>query len=194
MHGSHSEARVRMPLDHAGAHVPPGGALQGPVGTAAGKARQGAPGSLPERLPASPPGWAGTATPLQAGAPAAAALPARAATAAGTPGWSPTGARTRFGHRVLCPAHGAAMCAACPATGRALNAAAPWATRGTGRRRQRSAQGPGRCVRGFKRPSRCTGLHPPPRKLLGSRGRGSPRGSSEDEPQLAQQRCCRRYC
>ena len=35
-------------------------------------------------------------------------------------------------------------------------------------------------MRGFKRPSRCTGLHPPPCTVLGSRGRESPHGSSEE--------------
>ena len=70
------------------------------MGAAADKAWQGAPGSFPERLLASLPGWSGAAAPLQADAIAAAVLPTCAATAAGAPGWSSTGARTRFGHRV----------------------------------------------------------------------------------------------
>ena len=61
-----------------------------------GRGRQEA--FLNDYLP-RPLGGLRAAAPLPAGAPAAAALPARAATTAGAPGWSPMGARTRFGHR-----------------------------------------------------------------------------------------------
>ena len=55
-------------------------------------------------------------------------------------------------------------------------------------RRQRNAQGPGCCVRGSKRPSKCPSLRPPPSTVLGSGERESPRGSSEDEPPQARRR------
>ena len=70
------------------------------MGAVDGEAGQGAPRGLLERLLASPLGRSGAVAPFLVGAPAAAALPARAATTAGAPGWSPTGARTRFGHSV----------------------------------------------------------------------------------------------
>ena len=72
-----------------------------------------------------------------------------------------------------------------------------WDLRGTGWRRQRNAQGPGRCVRGFKGPSRCTGLRPPPPPQArcwapegGSRRRAHQRMSRRRRGSA----CCRRQC
>ena len=93
--------------------------------------------------------------------------------------------------RVLCPAHGAATCAACAATGQGIKYCCSLGHEG---HRQRSAQGPGRCVRGSKRPSKCTGLRPPQARCWAPEG-GSRRGAHQ---RMSRRRrgsaCCRRQC
>ena len=185
-----TEAHVCVPPGHAAAHAPPRGALQGPLGGVAGAAGQGAPKRFPERLPTSPPGWTGAAASLQAGAPAAAALPARAATAAGAPGRGPAGARMRFGHRlciVHCTRSGDVRGVYCDWSGLYVllllgSRGAPTGTGSTTRRGQGAA-----CV-APSAPASAKACAHPPRTVLGSRGRESPRGSSEDEPPPARQR------
>ena len=90
--------------------------------------------------------------------------------------------------RILCPAHGTATCAACAATRQGIkyccslghegHRLVPAAQRAGARALRVWLQGPQQ----VHRPA------PPPRTVLGSRGRESPRGSSEDEPPQDRQR------
>ena len=177
-----------MPPSHAKAHAPPAGAPQGPLGAGAVKVGLGAPGSLPERLLASPPGSLGAAAPLQAGAPAAAALRAPASTAAGAPGWSPICARTWSGHPAcIMPPQGAATCTARAATGRGFE----WC-HSLGHEGHRQAHGTATCrsqgVACVASSAQQVQRHVPlQRTVLGSQGRESPRASSEDDWTQARQ-------
>ena len=63
--------------------------------------------------------------------------------------------------RVLCPAHRAATCAACAATGRGIKYCCSLGHEGHRLAPAAQRAGPGRFLRGFKRPGRCTGLRPP---------------------------------
>ena len=93
--------------------------------------------------------------------------------------------------RVLCPAHGAATCAACAATGQGIKYCCSLGHEG---HRQRNAQGRGPCVRGFKRPSKCTRLRPPQARCWAPEG-GSRRGAHQ---RMSRRRHggarCRRQC
>ena len=90
--------------------------------------------------------------------------------------------------RVLCPAHGAATCAACAATGQGIKYCCSLGHEG--HRLAPAAQRAGaRALRAWLQAPQQ--VHPPaphPGTVLGSRGRESPRGSSEDEPPQARRR------
>ena len=89
---------------------------------------------------------------------------------------------------VLCPAHGAATCAACAATGQGIKYCRSLGHEG--HRLAPAAQRAGaRALRAWlQAPQQVHPPAPPPGTVLGSRGRESPRGSSEDEPPQAQRR------
>ena len=90
--------------------------------------------------------------------------------------------------RVLCPAHGAATCAACAATGQGIKYCCSLGHEG--HRLAPAAQRAGaRALRAWlQAPQQVPRPAPPPGTVLGSRGRESPRGSSEDEPPQARRR------
>ena len=90
--------------------------------------------------------------------------------------------------RVLCPAHGAATCAACAATGQGIKYCCSLGHEG--HRLAPAAQRAGaRPLRAWlQAPQHVRQPAPSPGTVLGSRGRESPRGSSEDEPPQARQR------
>ena len=90
--------------------------------------------------------------------------------------------------RVLCPAHGAATCAACAATGQGIKYCCSLGHKG--HRLAPAAQRAGaRALRAWlQAPQQVPRPAPPPGTVLGSRGRESPRGSSEDEPPQARRR------
>ena len=90
--------------------------------------------------------------------------------------------------RVLCPAHGAATCAACAATGQGIKYCCSLGHEG--HRLAPAAQRAGaRALRAWlQAPQQVPLPAPPPGTVLGSRGRESPQGSSEDEPPQAQRR------
>ena len=90
--------------------------------------------------------------------------------------------------RVLCPAHGAATCAACAATGQGIKYCCSLGHEG--HRLAPAAQRAGaRALRSWlQAPQQVPRPAPPPGTVLGSRGRESPRGSSEDEPPQARRR------
>ena len=89
---------------------------------------------------------------------------------------------------VLCPAHGAATCAACAAIGQGIKYCCSLGHEG--HRLAPAAQRAGaRALRAWlQAPQQVHPPVPPPGTVLGSRGRESPRGSSEDEPPQARQR------
>ena len=90
--------------------------------------------------------------------------------------------------RILCPTHGAATCAACVATGQGIKYCCSLGHEG--HRLAPAAQRAGaRALRAWlQAPQQVHRRAPPSRMVLGSRGRESPRGSSEDELPLARQR------
>ena len=90
--------------------------------------------------------------------------------------------------RVLCPAHGAATCAVCAATGQGIKYCCSLGHEG--HRLAPAAQRAGaRALRAWlQAPQQVHPPAPPPGTVLGSRGRESPRGSSEDEPPQARRR------
>ena len=90
--------------------------------------------------------------------------------------------------RVLCPVHGAATCAACGATGQGIKYCCSLGHEG--HRLAPAAQRAGaRALRAWlQAPQQVPRPAPPPGTVLGSRGRESPRGSSEDEPPQARRR------
>ena len=96
--------------------------------------------------------------------------------------------------RVLCPAHGAATCAARAATGQGIKYCCSLGHEG--HRLEPAAQRAGaRALRAWLQARQQ--VHPPappPGTVLGGRGRESPRGSSEDEPPQRGGACCRRQC
>ena len=90
--------------------------------------------------------------------------------------------------RVLCPAHGAATCAACAATGQGIKYCCSLGHEGHWLALAAQRAG-ARALRAWlQAPQQVHPLAPPPGTVLGSRGRESPRGSSEDEPPQARQR------
>ena len=90
--------------------------------------------------------------------------------------------------RVLCPAHGAATCTACAATGQGIKYCCSLGHEG--HQLAPAAQRAGaRALRAWLQvPQQVHPPAPPPGTVLGSRGRESPRGSSEDEPPQARRR------
>ena len=90
--------------------------------------------------------------------------------------------------RVLCRAHGAATCAACAATGQGIKYCCSLGHEG--HRVAPAAQRAGaRALRAWlQAPQQVHRPAPPQGTVLCSRGRESPRGSSEDEPPQARQR------
>ena len=90
--------------------------------------------------------------------------------------------------RVLCPAHGAATCAACAATGQGIKYCCSLGHEGH-RLAPAAQRARARALRAWlQAPQQVHPPAPPPGTVLGSRGRESPRGSSEDEPPQARRR------
>ena len=106
------------------------------------------------------------------------------------PAGAPRALARRLGTvRVSCPAHGAATCAACAATGQSIKYC--FSLGHEGHRLAPAAQRAGAralCA-WLQAPQQVHPLAPPPPgTVLGSRGRESPWGSSEDEPPRARRR------
>ena len=89
---------------------------------------------------------------------------------------------------VLCPAHGAATCAACAATGQGITYCCSLGHEGHRLAPAAKRAGARVLCAWLQAPQQVHRPAPPPRTVLGSRGRELPRGSSEDEPLQARQR------
>ena len=90
--------------------------------------------------------------------------------------------------RVLCPAHGAATCAACAATGQGIKYCCSLGHEGHRLAPAAQRAGARALCAWLQAPQQVPRPAPSPGTVLGSRGRESPRGSSEDEPPQARRR------
>ena len=115
--------------------------------------------------------------------------PPPAARPAGTPRALGRGLGTA---RVLCPAHGAATCAACAATGHGIKCCCSFSHEA--HRLAPAAQGQGRCVRGFKRPSRWTSLRPPHTRCWAAAGGSRRKAHQRMSRRRRGSTRCRRQC